>query len=201
MTQWLLQNFHFICYFFLSSFLCLNLFRHSQGYCYILANYLYPHCFISMNDLISAFHIMPQIMKEQTLESPSDCRKIKPVNLKENQLWIFIGRTDIEAEGLLLWPSDAKSQLTGEDPDVGKDWRPKEKRAAEDEMVRYPHRLNMNLSQLWEVVKDRGTWRATVQGVTKCWTQLSNLKNWNTHSYLCRYIESNPGISGTNLNI
>ena len=72
---------------------------------------------------------------EKTLESPLDCKEIKPVHPKGNQSWIFIGRTDAEAEAPTGWPPDAKSQLTGKDLDAGKDWRQKEKRAAEDEMV------------------------------------------------------------------
>ena len=71
---------------------------------------------------------------EKTLESPLDC-KIKPVNPKGNQSWIFIGKTDAEAEAAVLWPPDVKSQLIGKDTDPGKDWRQKEG-AAEDKMVR-----------------------------------------------------------------
>ena len=73
---------------------------------------------------------------EKTLESPLDSKEIKPVNPKGNQPWIFIGRADAEAEAPILWPRDAKSWLIGKDPDAGKDWRQKEKRAAEDVMVR-----------------------------------------------------------------
>ena len=64
----------------------------------------------------------------QTLESPLDNKEIKPVNPKRNQLWIFIGRTDAEAEVPKIWPHDVKRQLIGKDPDDGKDWRQKEKR-------------------------------------------------------------------------
>ena len=71
---------------------------------------------------------------ENTFESPLDCKEIKPVNPKGNQLWIFIGRTD--AAALKLWPPDVKSWLIVKGPDVGEDWRQEEKRAAEDEMVR-----------------------------------------------------------------
>ena len=74
------------------------------------------------------------VVLEKTLESPLNCKVIKPVNPRGNQPWIFIGRTDAEAS--VLWLPDAKSQLIGNDPDAGKDWRQKEKRAAEDEMVR-----------------------------------------------------------------
>ena len=75
-------------------------------------------------------------MLEKTLESPLDRKEIKPVNPKGNQHWMFIGKTDAEAEAPILWPPDAKSQLTGKYPDAGKDWRQKEKGTAEDEMVR-----------------------------------------------------------------
>ena len=73
---------------------------------------------------------------EKTLESPLDCKEIKPVNPKGNQPWIFIGRTDAEAEAPILWPPGKKSPLTGKDSDAEKDWRQKEKRVTEDEMVR-----------------------------------------------------------------
>ena len=76
------------------------------------------------------------VVLEKILESPLDCKEIKPVNPKENQLWIFIGRTDAETEAPILWPPDLKSQLIGKDPDAGKDWGQKEKGAAEDEIVR-----------------------------------------------------------------
>ena len=81
-------------------------------------------------------------MLEKTLESSLDSKKIKPVNPKGNQTWVFIGRTDVEAETPILWPSDAKSQLTGKDPDARKDWRQEEKRMTEDEMVGWHHWLN-----------------------------------------------------------
>ena len=74
-------------------------------------------------------------MLEKTHDSPLDSKDIKPVNPKRNQSWIFIGKSDTEAEASILWPGDAKSQLIGKDPDAGNDWRQKEKRAAEDEIV------------------------------------------------------------------
>ena len=64
---------------------------------------------------------------EKTLESPSDCKKIQPVHPQGNQSWIFIGRTDAEAETLILWPPDAKNWLIGKDSDAGKDWKQEEK--------------------------------------------------------------------------
>ena len=74
------------------------------------------------------------VVLEKTLESPLDCKEIKPVYPKGNQSWIFIGRTDAEAEASILWPP-FKSQLIGKGPDVGKDRRQKNKGVAEDEMV------------------------------------------------------------------
>ena len=74
------------------------------------------------------------MMLEKTLESPLDCKKIKPVNPKGNQSWIVIGRTDAEAETPILWPPDVKSWFIGKDPDTGKDWRQEEKGTTEDEM-------------------------------------------------------------------
>ena len=80
------------------------------------------------------------VVLEKTLESPLDCKEIKTVNPKGNQSWIFIGRTDVEAEVPILWP--AKSQLFGKDPDAGKDWGQEEKRVTGDEMVGWHHWLN-----------------------------------------------------------
>ena len=79
---------------------------------------------------------------EKTLESSLDYKEIQPVDPKGNQLWIFPGRTDAEAEALIFWPPDVKSWLIGKDPDAGKDWRQKEKGMAEDDMVRYNHQFN-----------------------------------------------------------
>ena len=79
---------------------------------------------------------------EKTLESPSDCKEIKPVNPKGNQSWIFIGRTDAKAP--ILWPPDVKSQCTGKDPVARKDWRQEEKKATEDEMVGWHRWFNGN---------------------------------------------------------
>ena len=81
-------------------------------------------------------------MLDKTLESPLDCKKIKPINPKGNQPWIFIGRPDAEAEAPVLWPPDTKSQLIGKDPDDGKDWRQEVKGVTEDERVGWHHWLN-----------------------------------------------------------
>ena len=79
---------------------------------------------------------------EKTLESPLNCKEIQPVNPKGNQSWIFIGRTDAEAETPILWPPDAKNWLIGKDPDAGRDWGQEEKGMTEDEMNGWHHWLN-----------------------------------------------------------
>ena len=82
------------------------------------------------------------VVLEKTLESPLDCKEIKPVNPKGNQSWIFIGRTDAEAEAPILWPLDGMTWFIGKDPNAGKDWRQGEKGTTEDEMVGRNHRFN-----------------------------------------------------------
>ena len=82
------------------------------------------------------------VVLEKTFESHLDSKEIKPVNPKGNQPWIFIGRTDAEAEAPIIWPTCAKSQLIGKHPDTGKDWGQGEKGTKEDEMVGWHHWLN-----------------------------------------------------------
>ena len=84
----------------------------------------------------------PTVVLKKTLESPLDCKEIKPVSPKGNQSLIFTGRTDAQAETPKFWPPDAKSQLIRKDPDAGKDWRQEEKGTTEDEMVEQHHRLD-----------------------------------------------------------
>ena len=81
------------------------------------------------------------VVLEKTLDSPLDCKKIQPVHPKEDLSWVFIGRTDAEAESPILWPPHAKSWLTGKDPDAGRDWG-QEKGTTEDEMAGWHHQLN-----------------------------------------------------------
>ena len=83
------------------------------------------------------------VVLEKTFESPLDCKEIKPINPKGNQPWIFLGRTDAEAEAPILWPPYVKSQLIGKDPDVGKGWRQEEKGMTEDEIVGWHHWLKV----------------------------------------------------------
>ena len=132
-------------------------------------------------------------MLEKTLESPLDCKEIKPVNPRGNQSWIFIERTDAEAP--ILWPCDAKSWLVGKDPDAQKDWGQEEKGTTEDEMVGWHHWLiGHKFEQTLEIVKDREDWRATVHRVAKTQTQLND---WKTREEFIWPL-NNMGIRGAN---
>ena len=119
-----------------------------------------------------------QVVLEKTLLSPLDRKEIKRVNPKGNQPWTATESTDVEAEAPIFWPPGAKSQLTGKDPDAGKDWRQEEKEMTEDEMVGWHlNSMDMSLSKLGEIVKARETWRAAVYGIAKSRIQLSD---WTT---------------------
>ena len=82
------------------------------------------------------------VVLEKILESPLDCKEIQPVHPKEDHSWVFIGRTDVEAETPILWTPDAESWLIWKDPDAGKHWRLEERGMTEDEMVGWHHRLS-----------------------------------------------------------
>ena len=92
---------------------------------------------------------------EKTLESPLDCKEIQPVHPKGDPSWVFIGRTDAEAEAPILWPPDGKNWVTGKDPDAGRDWGQKENGTTEEEMAGWHHWHNGHeFEHLWEMVKD-----------------------------------------------
>ena len=111
------------------------------------------------------------------LRVPSTARRF-------NQSWVFIGRTDAEAETPTLWPPDVKSWLIWKDPYAGNDWRQEEKGMAEDEMVLWLHWLSGDeLSRLQELVMDREAWNAVVHGFMKSWTWLSNWTELNWTEY------------------
>ena len=110
-----------------------------------------------------------------TVVSEKDCKEIQSVHSKGNQSWIFIGRTDAEAETPILWPPDAKSWLMWKDPAAGKDCRQKKKGTTEDEMVGWHHQLNRHESeQALEVSDGQGSPACCSSRVANSWTKLSD---------------------------
>ena len=131
------------------------------------------------------------------LRVPLNSKEIKSVNPKGNQPWIFIWRTEAEAETPILWSPDAKSWFIRKDPDAWKDWS-QEKGMTEDEMVGWHHWLNGHeFEQVMELVKDRETWRAAVHGVTNSWTQLSDWTELNWIWQQCQCQDTGKVLSVT----
>ena len=124
-----------------------------------------------------------------------DCKEIQPVHPKRDQSWVFIGRTDVEAETPILWPPDAESWLIWKNPDAGKDWRQEEKGTTEEEMDGITNTMDMGLGGLRELVMDREAWLAEVHGVTKSQTRLSDWieLNW-TDCLKCGRPGFNPWV-------
>ena len=129
------------------------------------------------------------VVLENTLESPLDCKEIQTAHPKGVQSWLFIGRTDVEAETPILWPPDVKDWLIWRNPDAGKDWGQEEKEMTECEMFGWHRWLNgMGLCGLWELVMDREVWHSVVHDVAKrtrlnYWTEQKKkwkvIQQWN----------------------
>ena len=128
------------------------------------------------------------VVLEKNLESPLDWKEAQPVNPKRHQSWIFIGRTDVEAETPILWPPDVKNWLIWKDPDSGKDWRREEKGTTEDGWM--ADSMGMSLSKPRELVLDREAWCAAVHGVAKSQTRLSDWTELNLTCNLHRQSSS-----------
>ena len=128
------------------------------------------------------------VVLEKTLESPLDCREIKPVNSRVNQFWTFIESTRAAAEAPIPWPLDVKCWFIRKHPYAGKDWRQEEKGW---QRIRWldgvTNSTDMKLSKLWEMVKDRDSRHAAVHGIAKSWKQLRDWTTATTIDVTCIY--------------
>ena len=119
------------------------------------------------------------VVLEKTLESPLDCKEIQPVHPKGNQSWIFIARTDDEAETPIFGPPDARNWLIGKDPNSGKAWRREEKGWQRTKWLDdITDSMDMSFNKLWMLVMDREAWCALIHQVTRSQTWLSNWTEW-----------------------
>ena len=146
------------------------------------------------------------VVLEKTLESPLDSKEIQPIHPKGDQSWVFIGRTDTEAEPPILWPPDAKNRLIGKDPNAGKDWRWEEKGMTEDEMVGWHHWLSGHGFGWTPGVGDgqgglacRGSWSCITSDTTEPlnWTKLIEhmMRNAGVNE-----LQARIKVSGRNIN-
>ena len=138
------------------------------------------------------------VVLENTLNSPLDCKEIQPANPKGNQSWIFIGRTDAEAETPIVWPPFGKNWLIGKDPDAGKYWRQEEKGMTEDEMVCWHQQLDIHeFEKALRIVDGQGS-----LACCSPWGLLSQtwLSEWNDWTELVLLVPLSPWFSWDSYN-